>query len=502
MSLGFGRKERIHKMDVNTLREVMGNYRDVNYDALVGPMNEAMIAAGCTNLRRAAMWCAQIGHESEGLKYMEEIASGAAYEGRLDLGNTQPGDGVRYKGRGPIQLTGRSNYRAFTTWTRSKGYSTIDFEAEPHKLSEPKWGFLAASFYWTVRRTDINSLADQGDVTRVTHRINGGENGLSDRIARYNRAMALGDRILPSASETGTQASKTTAVEKVLDYKRDWVKQDTYYNCGPASCQTVIGAATGSYPGEVELAAALKTTINGTDWIGVFPGVLNKYLAGGKYSSREMPNDPPRSDQRDQLWKDIVNSIDSGYGVVANIVAPPSNYPRASYKSTQSPAYAGGTVYHYVAVMGYATDSNGRSHVWVADSGFAPYGYWMTLQQLSTLIPPKGYAYSTNIPQEGLDMDAVKQIIDFVKGWTGPMIQDIKDIRQQLTGGRDTVYREDGSVDLVASYPGWRQLGTDKNGNPLSMVDSIAWSHVKSDKIIEILTALQDRITELEKKVK
>lgn len=74
---------------------------------------------------------------------------------------------------------------------------------------------------------------------------------------------------------------------------------------------------------------------------------------------------------------------------MSNIVAPPSNYPRAVAPSTISPTYGWGTVYHYIAVMGYAP---GR--VWVADSGFYPYGYWLSLEQLASLIPPKGYAAS------------------------------------------------------------------------------------------------------------
>src|SRR5699024_3011785 len=71
----------------------------------------AMRAANITNVNRAAMFAAQLGHESVGLQYMEEIASGAAYEWRQDLGNVYAGDGVRFKGSGPIQLTGRNNFR-------------------------------------------------------------------------------------------------------------------------------------------------------------------------------------------------------------------------------------------------------------------------------------------------------------------------------------------------------------------------------------------------------
>lgn len=360
------------------------------YTRLIDGYNNAMRAANITTVERAAMFAAQLGHESVGLKYMEEIADGSAYEGRRDLGNTQPGDGRRFKGRGPIQLTGRANYRAFTQWARDQGHTTIDFEREPHRLSEPHWGFLAASYYWTVARPQINSLCDRRDLDGVTRAINGGTNGLADRRARYQRALTYGTRLLP-----GDTPVPKTKYEKILPYPRDQVAQDTYYNCGPASCQTIIRAATGLFYTERELGGRLGTTTNGTNWIGSFPGVLNDYIKDAKYKSVEMPNDPPTGAQKDRLWRDIVASIDAGNGVVANIVAPPSNYPRAVWPSTIHPAYKGGTVYHYVALMGYGENTDGTRRVWVADSGFPPYGYWVDFNQLATLIPPKGYAYST-----------------------------------------------------------------------------------------------------------
>lgn len=188
------------------------------------------------------------------------------------------------------------------------------------------------------------------------------------------------------------------AFEKVLPYPRTQVKQDTYYNCGPASCQTVI-FSTGKLIEESELARRLGTTRNGTNWIGSFPAVLNDYIDGAEYVHVEMPDDPPTREEKERLWQHLVDSITAGHGVVANIVAPPSNYPRAVAPSTISPAYAGGWVYHYVAAMGVAQDADGRRRVWIADSGFAPYGYWIDFEQLCSLIPPKGYAYSkTKVP--------------------------------------------------------------------------------------------------------
>ncbi|MFC9761639.1 glycoside hydrolase family 19 protein [Rhodococcus jostii] len=184
-------------MDARTLADAMGNRPGVDYGALVGPCNEAMIVAEVTTFLRAVLWCAQIGHESGGLQWMEEIADGSAYEGRTDLGNTQAGDGRRFKGRGPIQLTGRSNYRQFGLWAHQRGLtgSPTFFEDNPFAVSEPRWGFIAAAFFWSTR--DINRFADGREVTNSTRVINGGTHGLQDRINRYDQCFPLGEALLP-----------------------------------------------------------------------------------------------------------------------------------------------------------------------------------------------------------------------------------------------------------------------------------------------------------------
>jgi len=127
------------------------------------------------NELRLAHFLAQLVHESGSFRYMEEIASGAAYEGRADLGNTQPGDGKRYKGRGPIQITGRANYRTFG---RAIG---IDIENHPEIAAIPSIGLHLACEYWKVK--GLNAFADADDVTTITKRINGGLNGFADRKA-------------------------------------------------------------------------------------------------------------------------------------------------------------------------------------------------------------------------------------------------------------------------------------------------------------------------------
>ncbi|WP_457069900.1 M15 family metallopeptidase [Mycobacteroides abscessus] len=161
-------------------------------------VSDGLKASQCTNINRIAMWLAQVGHESAGFNATEEYASGAAYEGRADLGNTQPGDGVRFKGRSWIQITGRNNYTAFSRWCSGKGLvlSPTEFVDNPKRLAELRWAGIGAAWYWTVARSDINTLSDRQDLETVTRRINGGTNGLADRRDRYNRALLQGDALL------------------------------------------------------------------------------------------------------------------------------------------------------------------------------------------------------------------------------------------------------------------------------------------------------------------
>lgn len=132
---------------------------------------------------RAAAFLAQLAHESGELRYMEEIASGAAYEGRHDLGNTEPGDGVRYKGRGPIQLSGRANYRA------CGAALGLDLEGDPAQAATPQVGFRIAGWYWQTHF--CNELADDGYFKEITRKINGGQAGEASREAYYARAKEV-----------------------------------------------------------------------------------------------------------------------------------------------------------------------------------------------------------------------------------------------------------------------------------------------------------------------
>ena len=131
-----------------------------------------------TDVRKQAYF-AQVGHESGQLNYCEEIASRKAYEGRLDLGNTEVGDGENFKGRGLIQITGRNNYQLI-----SKTYH-VDFISNPELLCSPEWAVKSSMWFWEYN--ELNKLADLGDFRMLTRKINGGYNGLSDRIELFER---------------------------------------------------------------------------------------------------------------------------------------------------------------------------------------------------------------------------------------------------------------------------------------------------------------------------
>jgi predicted chitinase/LysM repeat protein len=165
----------IYHLDQDKLSKVASGANKY-YSELINSMDIAKI----TTKQRACCYVAQLAHESGNFYYMEEIASGAAYEGRTDLGNTQPGDGKRFKGRGPIQITGRANY------TQAAKDLNLDLVNHPELASNPEIGFKLSAWYWNTR--SLNSYCDNYDFTGLTRKINGGTNGLQDRLNYYNKA--------------------------------------------------------------------------------------------------------------------------------------------------------------------------------------------------------------------------------------------------------------------------------------------------------------------------
>ncbi len=155
-----------------------------NYKTNVKVPPEIVVAmrkygVGRTAIQRAHL-LAQCAHESGVWIYKEEIASGAAYEGRSDLGNTQTGDGKRYKGRGYIQLTGRANYKKYGP------VAGADFENNP-TIVATKYFADTACMFWKSHRLDTKAVdSTETTIKVITKKINGGYNGLTDRIKKFN----------------------------------------------------------------------------------------------------------------------------------------------------------------------------------------------------------------------------------------------------------------------------------------------------------------------------
>ncbi|KRP60301.1 glycoside hydrolase family 19 protein [Pseudomonas trivialis] len=158
-----------------------------NAGVFVPALNTAMNHYGIVGASRGAAFIAQIGHESGQLRWVREIwgptAQQLTYEGRADLGNTEKGDGSKYRGRGLIQVTGRANYNACG---EALGLDLIN---KPELLELPQHAAMSAAWFWSTR--GLNTLADQGEFVKITRRINEGVNGLADRQALYEKALKV-----------------------------------------------------------------------------------------------------------------------------------------------------------------------------------------------------------------------------------------------------------------------------------------------------------------------
>ena len=176
--------EILQKIEPNITANIRANANFKGYpiERLVGYLNTYALEFDITTPLRWAHYLSQIMHESGGFRYSEEIASGKAYEGRKDLGNTQRGDGVKYKGRGVIQLTGKYNYIKF------KADSGIDVVTYPELVAKPALAFRSSMWYW--KKNSLNYYADRDEFLKITKRINGGTNGLKQRETYLKRAKA------------------------------------------------------------------------------------------------------------------------------------------------------------------------------------------------------------------------------------------------------------------------------------------------------------------------
>lgn len=183
-------------------------------------IESAMHEFGIDTKQRQAMFLAQIGHESGGLHYTVEIwgptPTQSRYQGRKDLGNTQEGDGFRFRGRGLIQTTGRYNYE------KTAQALNIDCVNSPDSLSELVNAARSAAWWWQSH--NLNRFADTGDVAGCTKAINGGINGLNDRQRLYQAALLAAPEIvksidLPTAKPVGLLALILKILQAIFSKK-------------------------------------------------------------------------------------------------------------------------------------------------------------------------------------------------------------------------------------------------------------------------------------------
>lgn len=174
-------------MDANTLSKAM-NIPLARAQKWAEPLTKAMVEGSVDTRRRICAFLAQIGHETLSLQYVKEIGGPsyfAKYDGRVDLGNLQPGDGAKFPGRGLIQITGRSNY---LDCSRAL-FGDDRLLRQPELLEQPEYAAKSAVWFWNTR--SLNALADADRFTDITRKINGGTNGLADRKERYNLALSV-----------------------------------------------------------------------------------------------------------------------------------------------------------------------------------------------------------------------------------------------------------------------------------------------------------------------
>jgi putative chitinase len=200
--------------------------RDWYGPALLGGLRDSSLWG---SVLRVAHFLGQVGHETGQLRYRGEIwgptKAQRRYEGRRDLGNIQPGDGYRFRGRGPFQLTGRANYCACGKALR------LPLEQDPDLVTrDPVVAVKTALWYWEAARPRLSALADRDDLSAVTRQINGGQNGLYDRRICTDRAkqalawaegMAIQRRLVRHGAEIaidGIVGEKTRAA--IADFQR------------------------------------------------------------------------------------------------------------------------------------------------------------------------------------------------------------------------------------------------------------------------------------------
>nr|ABX46791.1 putative glycoside hydrolase, family 19 [Myxococcus fulvus] len=172
-------------LSLEEMRAVAPNLPENLRVAYLPFLNEALDRFDIRSYARVTAHLGQILHECNQFRSLVELSDAKAYEGRSTLGNTKPGDGELFKGRGAIQLTGRHNYE------RAEAFFGVPFTTQPELVATPTWAFLTGGWFWRHgSSSDLNKLADAGDFLTITKRINGGTNGLAHRESYYAKAQA------------------------------------------------------------------------------------------------------------------------------------------------------------------------------------------------------------------------------------------------------------------------------------------------------------------------
>jgi putative chitinase len=167
-------------ISVVQLRAIAPQAEETVIAGLIDPLNKYLVQYEINTLLRWDHFFSQSAEETAGFRTLTEYASGQEYEGRKDLGNVNPGDGVRFKGRGIFQITGRYNYQHYGN------ILGVDLVASPSLAATPEIAVRTALEFWKAH--NLNELADNDDIEAITRKINGGLNGLSDREIYCDRA--------------------------------------------------------------------------------------------------------------------------------------------------------------------------------------------------------------------------------------------------------------------------------------------------------------------------
>lgn len=205
-------------------------------------------------VKDVAMFVAQCAHESDHFRTTVEYASGAAYEGRKDLGNTESGDGRKFKGRGYIQLTGRANY------AKASAYFGVDFLEHPEWVAEPEWAAKISAWFFTVF-----AKVDGLDITHATKRINGGLNGIKQRTEFYTRAQQFLNnvptpvpiQVKEESMDPFTITAVTSLIKEVPDLIRIFGKNGENTERNAQAAEKVV-EITRSITGEATAQAAIQ----------------------------------------------------------------------------------------------------------------------------------------------------------------------------------------------------------------------------------------------------